>query len=84
MTKGISLTLINKENYSAVTNKSKRNTKNHPRNRTNFTKIGIFAQRSKTCPNRIGVSRCIIIKVEILTIVVKALDAIDGIPVIDT
>lgn len=55
----------------------------HPRNRTNLPKIGIFAQRSKTRPNRIGVSRCRIVKVEELTVVVEALDAIDGTPVID-
>ncbi|WP_198042674.1 SAM-dependent methyltransferase [Oceanobacillus sp. AG] len=55
----------------------------HPRNRTDLPKRGIFAQRSKNRPNRIGVSRCRIVKVEDLTVVVQALDAIDGTPVID-
>lgn len=55
----------------------------HPRNRTDLPKMGIFSQRSKNRPNRIGISRCRIVKVEGLTVVVEALDAIDGTPVID-
>ena len=48
-----------------------------PRNDTNYNKIGIFAQRAKSRPNRIGVSRCKILDVKGLTITVQALDAID-------
>src|SRR5690625_867401 len=55
----------------------------HPRNCIHLPKVGIFAQRSKARPNRIGISRCKIIKVENLTIEVEALDAIDKTPVID-
>lgn len=55
----------------------------HPRNNVNYPAVGIFAQRAKGRPNRIGVSRCKILKVEGLTVTVQALDAIDGTPVID-
>lgn len=55
----------------------------HPRNNMNFPKVGIFAQRAKSRPNRIGVSRCKIISVEGLEVTVQALDAIDGSPVLD-
>jgi tRNA-Thr(GGU) m(6)t(6)A37 methyltransferase TsaA len=55
----------------------------HPRNNTDWPKIGIFAQRGKNRPNRIGVSICRLIKVEGLTITVEGLDAIDGTPVLD-
>ena len=55
----------------------------HPRNRTDWPKIGIFAQRGKNRPNRIGVSVCSVLKVEGLTITVEGLDAIDGTPVLD-
>jgi tRNA-Thr(GGU) m(6)t(6)A37 methyltransferase TsaA len=55
----------------------------HPRNRTDWPKIGIFAQRGKNRPNRIGVSVCRVLKVEGLTVTVEGLDAIDGTPVLD-
>jgi tRNA-Thr(GGU) m(6)t(6)A37 methyltransferase TsaA len=54
-----------------------------PRNNTSYPKVGIFAQRAKSRPNRIGVSRCKILDVKGLTITVQALDAIDGTPVLD-
>ncbi|OYD06341.1 SAM-dependent methyltransferase [Paludifilum halophilum] len=55
----------------------------HPRNRTDWPKTGIFAQRAKARPNRIGVSRCQLLRVEGLALTVKALDAIHGTPVLD-
>ena len=55
----------------------------HPRNRMDWPKIGIFAQRGKNRPNRIGVSVCRLVKVEGLKITVEELDAIDGTPVLD-
>ncbi len=55
----------------------------HPRGRTDWPRVGIFAQRGKGRPNRVGVSRCAIVKVEGKTIHVTGLDAIDGTPVID-
>jgi tRNA-Thr(GGU) m(6)t(6)A37 methyltransferase TsaA len=55
----------------------------HPRNRLDWPKVGIFAQRGKNRPNRIGLSVCNLLKVEGLTITVEGLDAIDGTPVLD-
>ncbi|MFD1737520.1 TrmO family methyltransferase [Bacillus salitolerans] len=55
----------------------------HPRNNTYWPKIGIFAQRPKARPNRIGLTRCQILKVEGYSITVQALDAIVGTPVLD-
>lgn len=54
-----------------------------PRNIEHLPKIGIFAQRPKARPNRIGLSVCEIEKLEGTRIFVKGLDAIDGTPVID-
>jgi tRNA-Thr(GGU) m(6)t(6)A37 methyltransferase TsaA len=55
----------------------------HPRDRTDWPKAGIFAQRAKNRPNRIGVTACRLISVDELSIVVEGLDAIDGTPVLD-
>ena len=55
----------------------------HPRGNTAWPKVGIFAQRGKDRPNRIGVSACEIAGVEGTTIRVRGLDAIDGTPVLD-
>ncbi|WP_057915464.1 SAM-dependent methyltransferase [Peribacillus muralis] len=55
----------------------------HPRNRTDWPKVGIFSQRAKARPNQIGVSRCELLKVEGLKMTVRALDAIDQTPVLD-
>jgi tRNA-Thr(GGU) m(6)t(6)A37 methyltransferase TsaA len=55
----------------------------HPRNNTAWPKIGIFAQRGKNRPNRIGSSIVRVIAREGRTLRVAELDAIDGTPVID-
>ena len=55
----------------------------HPRGRTDWPKVGIFAQRAKNRPNRIGVTVCRLISVDGLAVVVEGLDAIDGTPVLD-
>ncbi|MET9491974.1 SAM-dependent methyltransferase [Nocardia sp. NPDC006630] len=55
----------------------------HPRNRQDWPLVGIFAQRGKNRPNRIGVSRCRLLGVDGLTVRVAGLDAIDGTPVLD-
>jgi tRNA (Thr-GGU) A37 N-methylase len=44
---------------------------------------GIFAQRGKARPNRIGVSICRLLSVEGAKLRVRGLDAIDGTPVLD-
>ncbi len=55
----------------------------HPRGRADWPRIGIFAQRGKNRPNRLGVTMCDIVAVEGTTLTVRGLDAIDGTPVID-
>jgi len=54
-----------------------------PRGRTDWPKVGIFAQRGRNRPNRIGVSVCRIARVSGLSLRVQGLDAIDGTPVLD-
>ncbi len=58
-------------------------TARHPRGRADWPRIGIFAQRGKNRPNRLGVSVCRVVKVEGLCLEVEGLDAIDGTPVLD-
>jgi tRNA (adenine37-N6)-methyltransferase len=55
----------------------------HPRGRVDWPLVGIFAQRAKGRPNRIGVTTCEIIAVEERIVTVRGLDAIDGTPVLD-
>jgi tRNA-Thr(GGU) m(6)t(6)A37 methyltransferase TsaA len=55
----------------------------HPRGRKDWPKAGIFAQRAKNRPNRLGVTVCRLVAVEPRSIVVEGLDAIDGTPVLD-
>ena len=55
----------------------------HPRDRTDYPLVGIFAQRAKDRPNRIGISTCKIERIDGLHIFVRELDAIDGTPVLD-
>ncbi|UTV30581.1 SAM-dependent methyltransferase [Photobacterium atrarenae] len=55
----------------------------HPRNNPDWPKVGIFAQRGKNRPNRLGVTICRVLAVKGNEIQVHGLDAIDGTPVID-
>ena len=55
----------------------------HPRGRADWPKVGIFAQRGKNRPGRIGVTICRIVRVDGLAVEVEGLDAIDGSPVLD-
>ncbi|MFC5184906.1 SAM-dependent methyltransferase [Actinomadura harenae] len=55
----------------------------HPRGNTDWPLVGIFAQRGKNRPNRLGVSRCRLVKVDGLDLHVQGLDAVDGTPVLD-
>ena len=54
-----------------------------PRGNPDWPLVGIFAQRGKNRPNRLGVTVCRIVSVEGLTLEVEGLDAIDGTPVLD-
>lgn len=55
----------------------------HPRGNPDWPEVGIFAQRAKDRPNRIGVTVCRVLAVEGTNLRVSGLDAIDGTPVID-
>ncbi len=54
-----------------------------PRGNPDWPLVGIFAQRGKNRPNRLGLSRCRILKVDGLDVHVEGLDAVDGTPVLD-
>jgi tRNA-Thr(GGU) m(6)t(6)A37 methyltransferase TsaA len=55
----------------------------HPRGNKSWPLVGVFAQRAKGRPNRIGVSVCQLLAVEELELTVAGLDAIDATPVLD-
>lgn len=55
----------------------------HPRGNADWPLVGIFAQRGKNRPNRLGVSRCALVRVDGLDVHVTGLDAVDGTPVLD-
>jgi tRNA-Thr(GGU) m(6)t(6)A37 methyltransferase TsaA len=55
----------------------------HPRNNPDWPPVGIFAQRGKNRPNRIGSTICRVLRHEGTTLHVAELDAIDGTPVLD-
>ena len=55
----------------------------HPRGRMDWPLTGIFAQRGKNRPNRLGVTVCKVVAVEGIMLHVEGLDAISGTPVVD-
>jgi tRNA-Thr(GGU) m(6)t(6)A37 methyltransferase TsaA len=55
----------------------------HPRNNPDWPEVGIFAQRGKNRPNRIGSTLVRVLRCEGSTLYVSELDAIDGTPVLD-
>jgi tRNA-Thr(GGU) m(6)t(6)A37 methyltransferase TsaA len=55
----------------------------HPRGNEAWPKVGIFAQRASSRPNRLGVTTCELIGVDGLDVRVRGLDAIDATPVLD-
>jgi tRNA-Thr(GGU) m(6)t(6)A37 methyltransferase TsaA len=54
-----------------------------PRGNPEWPKVGMFAQRAKMRPNRLGVSNCELVTVDGLDLHVRGLDAVDGTPVLD-
>jgi tRNA (adenine37-N6)-methyltransferase len=54
-----------------------------PRGNPDWPEVGMFAQRAKMRPNRLGVSTCSLSRVEGLDLHVRGLDAVDGSPVLD-
>ncbi|MFH1628187.1 MAG: SAM-dependent methyltransferase [Pseudomonadota bacterium] len=55
----------------------------HPRNNREWPAVGIFAQRGKNRPNRMGSTICCVVRVEGTKLFVAELDAINGTPVLD-
>ena len=55
----------------------------HPRNNTEWPKVGILAQRGKNRPNRIGLTTVSILRREKNALFVQGLDAVDGTPILD-
>jgi tRNA (adenine37-N6)-methyltransferase len=55
----------------------------HPRNNSAWPLVGIFAQRGKDRPNRLGATICRLVRIQGLKVFVAELDAIDGTPVLD-
>lgn len=55
----------------------------HPRNNPGWPRVGIFAQRGKNRPNRIGTTICQLRVAVGRTLVLRGLDAVDGTPVLD-
>ena len=54
-----------------------------PRGNPAWPAVGIFAQRAKNRPNRLGLATCELVDVRGTEIRVRGLDAIDGTPVLD-
>src|SRR5687768_557931 len=55
----------------------------HPRNNQEWPKVGIFAQRGKNRPNRLGATIVKVLKREGRQLFVQGLDAVDGTPILD-
>jgi tRNA-Thr(GGU) m(6)t(6)A37 methyltransferase TsaA len=55
----------------------------HPRNNPAWPSIGIFAQRGKNRPNRVGSTICRVVQVCGRQLRVAELDAIEGTPILD-
>ena len=55
----------------------------HPRSNPEWPRVGIFAQRAKNRPNRIGSTIVRILRRDGRALVVAELDAVDGTPVLD-
>ena len=58
-------------------------TARRPRGNPDWPLVGIFAQRGRNRPNRIGVSVCRVLAVNGRRLEVEGLDAVDGTPVLD-
>jgi tRNA (adenine37-N6)-methyltransferase len=54
-----------------------------PRGNPDWPEVGMFAQRAKMRPNRLGVSTCALVQIGGLDLHVRGLDAVDGSPVLD-
>jgi tRNA-Thr(GGU) m(6)t(6)A37 methyltransferase TsaA len=58
-------------------------TARHPRNNPAWPRVGIFAQRGKNRPNRLGTTMVRLLRRDGRRLHVAGLDAVDGTPVVD-
>lgn len=63
--------------------KREKHLQRRPQNRDDMPLVGIFSQRGKDRPNKIGMTAVQIVEVSEKTLVVKGLDAINGTTVLD-
>jgi len=54
-----------------------------PRGDPSLPEVGIFAQRNKDRPNRLGLTTCRLLEVHGTVCKVEGLDAVDGTPILD-
>ena len=54
-----------------------------PRGNPDWPEVGMFAQRARMRPNRLGVSTCTLVGIDGIDLHVRGLDAVDGSPVLD-
>ncbi|MGG2065872.1 tRNA (N6-threonylcarbamoyladenosine(37)-N6)-methyltransferase TrmO [Bacillus sp. S14(2024)] len=69
--------------FHRVTDDKIQYTARHPRNNEEYPKVGIFAQRGKNRPNKLGATIVKVVRREGKKLVVQGLDAIDGTPILD-
>ncbi|HEX4505172.1 MAG TPA: SAM-dependent methyltransferase [Alphaproteobacteria bacterium] len=69
--------------FHGVPDEKVETTARHPRGRADWPRVGIFAQRGKNRPNRLGVTVCRLLSVDGSRLRVRGLDAIDGTPILD-
>jgi tRNA (Thr-GGU) A37 N-methylase len=69
---------LDKVSDAEVENKAR-----HPRENPKWPEVGIFAQRARKRPNRIGATICELLSVEGLSLRVRGLDALHLSPVLD-
>jgi tRNA-Thr(GGU) m(6)t(6)A37 methyltransferase TsaA len=69
--------------FDRVTDEKIEHGARRPRGRRDWPLVGIFAQRGKNRPNRLGLCSCRIVRVDGLAVEVEGLDAIDGTPIMD-
>ncbi|MEI4828016.1 tRNA (N6-threonylcarbamoyladenosine(37)-N6)-methyltransferase TrmO [Bacillus sp. FJAT-53711] len=69
--------------FDRVTDDNIQYTARHPRNNEEYPKVGIFAQRGKNRPNKLGATIVKVVRREGKKLVVQGLDAIDGTPILD-
>ncbi len=69
--------------FHRVTEESIERGSRRPRGNPDWPTVGIFAQRAKARPNRLGAAIVEIIRCEGNALIVRGLDAIDGTPVLD-